>query len=371
MKSFQFPTVILLPIAAAGLAFFPACKPAPAPEAPKPEAPANTPPPAPPEAPPAPEKTDATPSLELQDPVATVNGESISKEQISEAFQAAVEASGVKAQDLTPDQKLSGYREILNELIMDKLVSKAAAGETVSDAEIDTEIAKIKKDFPTEDAFSAKLKEVGQTPEKLTTSLRAMLQQQRWMASQINGKDAVPEEDAKKFYDSNPTQFENPETVKASHILFRVGKDDSEDIVKAQEKAATAAAARAKKKGQDFTALAKELSEEPGAKESGGDLGFFSKDRMVPEFAEAAFNQKTGEISAPVRTQFGWHVIKVSEKKPAGTVPFEEVKDQITAYLKNSKQRETIEGILKNLRDSAEIKSTLPPANESPLPPGN
>ena len=91
-------------------------------------------------------------------------------------------------------------------------------------------------------------------------------------------------------------------------------------MVNQKLKAAQGAEARAKK-GEDFTALAKELSEEPGAKESGGDLGFFPKDRMVPEFAEVAFSEKVGEISDPVRTQFGWHVIKVTEKKPAGTLP--------------------------------------------------
>jgi len=89
----------------------------------------------------------------------------------------------------------------------------------------------------------------------------------------------------------------------------------------------------------------------------------FAKDRMVPEFANAAFSQKPGEISDPVKTQFGWHVIKVTEKKPAGTVPFEEVKDQITAYLKSAKQREAVQAVLKKLKDSAQIESTLPAGN--------
>ena len=107
---------------------------------------------------------------------------------------------------------------------------------------------------------------------------------------------------------------------------------------------------------------AKELSEEPGAKESAGDLGFFTKDRMVPEFANAAFSQKVGDISQPVRTQFGWHVIKVTETKPAGTVPFPEVKDQITGYLKSTSQREAVQEVLKKLKESAKIETFLPTA---------
>ena len=303
-------------------------------------------------------------ALELKDPVATVDGVAITKAQLEDAFKAAVESSGAKAADLTPEQKLNGYRQLLEELIMDKLVAKAAAGITVSDDQVNAEIAKIKKQFPNEDAFAAQLKEAGQTPEKLSASIRTMLQQQAWMKSQI--KDApVTDADAKKFYDENQTEFQNPDSVKASHILFLVNKDDSEDVVKQKQAAAQKAADRAKK-GEDFTKLAKELSEEPGAKESGGDLGFFTKDRMVPEFADAAFNQAPGDISAPVRTQFGWHIIKVTEKKPAGTLPFDQVKEQILSFLKGTKQREAVQGVLKGLKDSAKIESTL--SSPSPQP---
>ena len=296
---------------------------------------------------------------ELKDPVAKVNGEDITKAQVEEAFAAAVKASGVKVADLTPDQKLNGYRQILDELIMDKLVGKAAAGEIVSDENINAEITKLKKQFPTEDAFQAQLKEAGQSPEKLRTALRTMLQQQQWMQGQIMGGDNITNADAKKFYDANTEEFKNPETVKASHILFIVNKGDSAEVVKQKESAAKKAEARAKN-GENFSKLAKELSEEPGAKESGGDLGFFAKDRMVPEFAAVAFGLKPGEISDPVKTQFGWHVIKVTEKKPAGTVPFEEVKDQIIAYLKSAKQREAVQTVLKKLKGSAVIDSTFP-----------
>jgi peptidyl-prolyl cis-trans isomerase C len=194
-----------------------------------------------------------------------------------------------------------------------------------------------------------------------------MLQQQRWLESQLAGKAEVTEEEAKKFYEENKTEFTQPETVKASHILFRVNKEDSEEVVNQKLKAAQGAGERAKK-GEDFAALAKELSEEPGAKESGGDLGFFPKDRMVPEFAEVAFNEKVGEISDPVRTQFGWHVIKVTEKKPAGTLPYDEVKGQLMTYLKAKKQEEAAQEVLKSLRDSAKIENTLPPPVSLPSP---
>jgi peptidyl-prolyl cis-trans isomerase C len=171
----------------------------------------------------------------------------------------------------------------------------------------------------------------------------------------------VTEAEAKTFYDSNPKEFSQPETVKASHILFMVDPDATPEVVKQKEEAAKTAAARAAK-GEDFTTLAKELSEEPGAAESGGDLGFFPKDRMVPEFAAVAFTQKLNDVSQPVRTQFGWHVIKVTDKKEPGNVPFTEVKEQITSFLKSSGQREAIQEVLEKLKASAKIETFLPAA---------
>jgi peptidyl-prolyl cis-trans isomerase C len=374
------------------------CKPAPPAEPPKPAAtPASTPtatpvatPTASPAAtPPSPATTpaEATPaeappaatatpsgaagsaSLKLKDPVATVDGDQISKAQLDEAFDKAVQMTGVKASDLTPEQTLEGYRQILDDLITEKLVNKAAAGITVPQAEVDAQIAKIKAQFPSDEDFSKQLAQVGQTPEQLGETIKKMLQQQRWLESQLAGKTDVSDEEAKKFYEENKAEFEQPETVKASHILFRVSKEDSEEVVNQKLKAAQGAEARAKK-GEDFAALAKELSEEPGAKESGGDLGFFPKDRMVPEFAEAAFSEKVGEVSDPVRTQFGWHVIKVTDKKPAGTPPYDEVKAQLITYLKAKKQEEVAQQVLKSLRDSAKIENTLPPPTAAPSPSG-
>jgi peptidyl-prolyl cis-trans isomerase C len=357
----------------------PTATPTPAPTATPTATPAETPPSTPPpssastpaEPTPSPTATpagaDGSASLDFKDPVATIDGDKISKAQLDEAFDKAVQMTGIKASDLTPEQKLEGYRQILDELITEKLVNKAAAGITVPEADVDAQIAKIKAQFPSDEDFSKQLAQVGQTPEQLSETIRKMLQQQRWLESQLAGKIEVTEDEAKKFYDENKTEFTQPETVKASHILFRVNKEDSEEVANQKLKAAQGAEARAKK-GEDFTALAKELSEEPGAKESGGDLGFFPKDRMVPEFAEVAFNEKVGEISDPVRTQFGWHVIKVTEKKPAGTLPYDEVKSQLLTYLKAKKQEEAAQEVLKSLRDSAKIENTLPPPVSSPSP---
>ena len=357
---------------ATGLLALPACKPpAPSETAPKPEAAPAAEAPAPAaEAPATPAPAEAKPAvdttpIELPAVVATVNGKDISSSQLQEIFNAAVQSSGMNVADLSSAQKLGGYTQLLNDLIDRQLLLDAASKEEITSADVDAEIKKFKSQFPDEAIFDAQMKQAGMTPEKLQSDVSEELKIRRWMESQVKTPE-VTDADAKSFYESNLKEFEQPETVKASHILFMVDADAAPEVVKQKEEAAQKAAARAKG-GEDFTALAKELSEEPGASESGGDLGFFPKDRMVPEFANAAFAANLNDISAPVKTQFGWHVIKVTDKKAAGTVPFDEVDNQITSYLKSMRQREAVQKVMKDLKDSAKIQTFLP-AVESAAP---
>ena len=385
----KFPTTraTLATAIATGLLALPACKPpAPAETAPKPEAaPATEAPaqaaPAPAETTPAPatapapaETTPAAPSaeepaaeqkpaavakpIELPEVVATVNGKDITRTQLQDIFNAAVQSSGMNVADLSSAQQLGGYTQLLNDLIDRQLLLDAASKEEITSEDVEAEIKKFKSQFPDEAIFDTQMKQAGMTPEKLQSDVREELKIRRWMESQVKTPE-VSDADAKSFYESNLKEFEQPETVKASHILFMVDADAAPDVVKQKEEAAQKAAARAKG-GEDFTTLAKELSEEPGAKESGGDLGFFPKDRMVPEFANAAFAANLNDISEPVKTQFGWHVIKVTDKKAAGTVPFQEVDKQITSYLKSMRQREAVQKVMKDLKDSAKVQTFLP-----------
>jgi peptidyl-prolyl cis-trans isomerase C len=312
---------------------------------------------------PTPAEEKSTPAasakpIELPEVVAIVNGKEIKRAQLEEIFKAAVQASGMNPADLAPDQQLGGYTQLLNDLVERQLLLDASAAVKVTPADVDAEIKKFKSQFPDEAVFEAQMKQAGMNSEKLQADVREELQIRGFMESRVKAPEVTPEQ-AKSFYESNQKEFDRPQTVKASHILFMVDPEAPAEVVKQKEEAAKKAAARAKK-GEDFTALAKELSEEPGAAESGGDLGFFPKDRMVPEFANVAFEQKIDEIGEPVKTQFGWHVIKVTDKKDAGTVPFDEVKDQISAYLKSTGQREAAQKVMKELKDSAKVETFLP-----------
>ncbi|MCX7921716.1 MAG: peptidylprolyl isomerase [Clostridia bacterium] len=155
----------------------------------------------------------------------------------------------------------------------------------------------------------------------------------------------VDEVDAKAFYHQNTAQFNSPESVKASHILV---KDEStiEEVLTELNS------------GKSFEQAAEKYSTCP-SKSRGGDLGFFTRGQMVPEFEDAAFSMQPGEVSSPVKTQFGYHLIKVSDKKAADTIPYEQVKGQIMQQLQSMKQQETYFNKANELRSKYEVKMNV------------
>jgi peptidyl-prolyl cis-trans isomerase C len=155
---------------------------------------------------------------------------------------------------------------------------------------------------------------------------------------QQEAKTALTDEALKQTYDEAVKSMSGQEEVRARHILV-----ESEDEAKA--------ILEQLKGGADFAKLAKEKSKDPGAAE-GGDLGYFTKDQMVPEFADVAFKMYPGQLSNPVKTQFGWHVIKVEDKRIKQPPEFEKVKDQIEAYLARKAQSDFIA----KLRQSAKVE---------------
>ena len=177
-------------------------------------------------------------------------------------------------------------------------------------------------------------------------------------ASQVIGDDAVAD-----FYQKNAAQFATPEVAHARHILVRVDeKASAEDQAKAKAKI-EAVAARLKA-GEDFAAVAKDVSEDPGSAVQGGDLGWFQHGQMVPEFDKAAFALKTGEVSAPVKTQFGWHLILLEERKAAGQKPLDEVKDQIRLRLAQDEAAGKVQEALEQVQLAVIGGKTLKEAGE-------
>lgn len=256
--------------------------------------------------------------------VATVNGEKITQ---TDLYNQMVKSEG---------------KAVLDRMITSKLVSQEAKKHnvTISDADINSEIGKIKQQLGGEESFKMALAQNGLTEEQLRESIVVQLQ-----ATQILGKDIKTDDaELKKYFDENLVKFDKRQ-LKARHIL--VNTEEEAKAIKAQLDA-----------GADFAALAKEKSTEPGAKESGGDLGTFGRGRMVPEFENAAFALKKNEISAPVKTQFGWHVIQVLDIQ--GEAPdFAKMKDEVRKQMVDQKVQEQFPDWLAGLREKAKITNTL------------
>ncbi len=244
------------------------------------------------------------PAMAQTDPVvARVNGTEIKESDLK----AAEEDIGSQLPPMAPDAKKDYLTTYVADMI---LVSKAAEAKKLGDTD----------DFKRKMALA-----------RTKLLMEALLQNE--------AKAAVTDEAMKKVYADAIKDLGNEQEVSARHILV-----ESEDEAKA--------VAADLKKGGDFAAIAKEKSKDPGSKDSGGDLGFFTKDQMVPEFAEAAFKLDKGQISEPVKSQFGWHVIRVDDKRAKQPPSFDQVKDQVENFVQRKAQAELIQ----KLRADAKIE---------------
>ena len=301
----------------------------------------------------------SAPAAPLPDVVATVDGQEIKKEELEQAFATELARQGIPPDQLPANQKTQGYKMILNDLITEKLVSKRAAAMEAKEEDINAQYEQLKGRFPKQEEFEAQLTKSGQTPEKIREDIRSYLKQQAWVKEQIKDAPKATDADAEEFYTKNPEQFKKPEQVRASHILLSVAADAPEATVQEKQKAAAAIAARVKA-GEAFDKLAAELSEDPSAKQNSGDLNFFTKEQMVPEFSAAAFGMKKGDISEPVKSQFGFHVIQVTDRKDAETMTLETVKPQLLAFLNQKMQSTQVEKLIKDVREKAAVDIKLP-----------
>jgi peptidyl-prolyl cis-trans isomerase C len=206
-------------------------------------------------------------------------------------------------------------------------------------------------------AQEARDKKLDQDPEiqaKIEDIMNAILAQE-FLHREIEGKVKMTDDEIENYYKGHKDEFTNPESVKARHILLKVPEG-------ADEKAWKEAGSKAKdikkklKDGEDFAELAKKYSDDPGSKNKGGDLGFFTRGRMVPEFESAAFSLKPGELSDPVKTEFGYHIIEVKEKRAASTKTLQEVQAQIRQTLQREKQQQLQDELIKKLKAKYPVK---------------
>ena len=299
---------------------------------------------------------------------AMVNGKEIPMAELRTAVRNVILQNGMDAGHVDAFMGQFGPR-ILDQLIDAELLYQAAEAEgfIVPAEDVDAAFAELSARYPTPEQFQVEMETRGFTQDTLRASIQRQMSIQNYIQKAIAPEAVVPEETVREAYDTNPENFITQEEVKASHILINSAQGDPQEKKDEALKKAQEITAMARKEGADFAALAREHSEGPSAP-SGGDLGFFTRGRMVKPFEEKAFTMKVNEISDPVLTQFGYHVIKVTDRKEGSTLSFDQVKDRLEQDLTNRMVSELIGQKLSSMKDDASIEILFTPA--PPMPPG-
>lgn len=258
--------------------------------------------------------------------VATVNGEKITKEDL---YNFLVKTNGEQA---------------LNVLIIEKIVRLEAEKENieVTKDDIQAEMDKMIEEFGGEEAFNNALTFYGVTRADMEYDIEMNLYLERLLEPVIE----ITEDEMKNYFEENKDSFAQKEEVKARHILV----EDEESAREVKEKI---------DKGGDFEELAKEYSTDTGTKDKGGDLGYFGKGKMVKEFEDAAFSLDIGEVSEPVKSEYGFHIIKVEDRKEAKEANYEESKEEIREKIFEQKYPEAYNNWIQKKLEEYDIETFL------------
>jgi peptidyl-prolyl cis-trans isomerase C len=285
--------------------------------------------------------------------IARVNGEDVKKEEFDRIIHTMENRAG---QPIPPDRRDEIMRGAIDQLVVYTLLSQESRkrGIKVEDAEIEAKMGELKAKFPTQDAFEKALKDGGMTLDSLRKDARVDLSVTKLMNSETAAVPGASDLEAKEFYDKNPGRFQEEEQVRASHILIRV-PENADAATKKKARAEIDSVLKQARAGADFAKLAREHSQDSSAAQ-GGDLGPFPKGRMVPEFDKVAFELKQGQISGIVTTQFGYHIIKVTDHTPSRTVPFEESLPKLRDYLSEDKKQQRRDAFIEGLKKKSRIE---------------
>jgi peptidyl-prolyl cis-trans isomerase C len=289
--------------------------------------------------------TGAKPDLFADQVVVKGKGVEVKSSQVEEAFIGLKANAAARGQSIPEEQRPLIESRLAEKLAVTQLLLKKAGDEDRKKAKenADKFMAESKKRFASEAAFNTQLMALGLSSQKFYDRVLEQNICEEFLAREVKSTIKVSDESVKKFYDENPAKFEQPEMVRASHILLstkdqtdpnpdqRLKRELPPEKKKEREQRIRKLKERADM-GEDFAKLARENSDDPAAKESGGEYTF-PRGQMVKEFETAAFSMKTNQISDVIETAFGYHVIKLSEKIPAKTVPFTEAGPRIKDFL--------------------------------------
>lgn len=294
----------------------------------------------------------------MDDPIVlSCDGTEYSTSQVMEAIdELAVEFSRQMSPQQMAQKTTLLFKPAVDRLISQQLIAKAASDEKVEvkDEAVQEKVDDLAEQFPSKEAFEQQMSQRGMSMDKLKDIFHRQMLLDAVMAAK-NGEMKTPtDEEIQAFYKENASSFEQEEQVRASHILLKTDAGTTAEKKAELKKQLEKIASDIKAGNITFAEAAKKHSECPSAPR-GGDLSYFGKGQMVKPFETAAFAAKKDEVTDIVETQFGYHIIQVTDKKEAGKIALDEVNDQIKEHLMQEKKQNAYEEFLQNARKEAEI----------------
>jgi peptidyl-prolyl cis-trans isomerase C len=285
--------------------------------------------------------------------VAKVNGEDVQKWEVEAALKQAEASAGGP---VPADKRDAVLRSILDEIVTYHLLAQEARGRKMdaSETDVDAEMLKIRQEFPTEDAYKQALLLQGVTVEQLRDITRRAMQARKIVDAEVTTKIAVQDADVDAFYKQNIDRFKQGDSVHVSHIYLAV-PPDAPPAEKNQKRAAASELLKQLRAGADFAKVARENSNDATAA-NGGDLGFFAKGDMPPDFEKVAFDLKPGTMSGVVELQTGLHIIKVHERRGPRTAPLAEVRENVKQFLLDGQRQTKLDALLGQIKAKSKIQ---------------
>lgn len=322
--------------------------------------------------------------LKSGETIIKVNDTNITQAQFDKMFDKQVGNSMIAQLGINvKDGKNTFLYNLIKERVVNELIVKALLDEeiakrdiTVSNKDVEDAIKEIVDKVGSKDQLNNILKKNGISANEFKADLKEEIKMKK-LAKELGSSD-VSDSEAQKFYNDNADKFKYPDRVRASHILISANPAEIAEIVKSDPKnkdlteeqvqakvteemnakkaKADKLLAQAKADTTQFAKLAKENSDDTTTAVKGGDLGFFAAQEMVPEFSKAAFALRPNSVSGVVQTQFGYHIIFVTDRMAAGQEPFEKVKNEIKGYLANQKQLQLVDNLVESMKKNAKVE---------------
>ncbi len=298
----------------------------------------------------------------FSDPVvATGKGFEIKRSQVDDAYIDASAAEAARGRAIPDSERPMVRGKVLEHLIISKLLlQKATEDDKTKVAKmVDDELAQARSNAPSSEAFDEQLKAKGMTLAQVRDQAVEKQLFQLILVREATNGIVIADSAVTNFYHDNPDQFKIPERMHVAHILVSTLDPVTQQALppekkKEKLKLATELKARAAK-GEDFGALVKQYSDDPGSRSKGGEYTF-SRGKMVLEFEDASFSMKVGQISDPVETQFGYHIIKLLEKLPASTEEFAQAQPSIRDYLIEKEAEKGLPAYFEKIKTAASVK---------------